>query len=141
MKTNNLTRAEIMAMTPRELDAAVAESFFLWRWITDRDDSGKRWLRPQLGAYYGAKSVPGNETMYFDVLPKYSADIAAAWTVHQKFAVFPIPIDATRYPSILLGVICNRLNTTLLSVDAMLFIEPQDICRAALIAKNEAAHE
>jgi len=73
------------AMSDRELDAAVAEKVFGWRWI--HEDSEQPWAVPYLVGPSSSVYYPTVHAKFPNVpksggdLPNYSTDIAAAWAV------------------------------------------------------------
>jgi hypothetical protein len=76
-----MTRDEIMALTGRELDAAVAELLFGWRWFVDSagNEVGEAWMySPEVAAKISADSgiVPASPgaPRYYSGIPSYSSN-------------------------------------------------------------------
>jgi len=132
-----LTRAEIMALSPQQLRLAVAE-LMGWKW-QDASSNFPGWksLKKSADDVYLGALITDKETHLYDILPNYSEDIAAAWTVHKKMAESRILSNA--YLRHLQDVVLARLGleyTTLL--DMLMLLEPIDFCRAALMAQQAA---
>lgn len=127
--TPNPTRAAIMAADLPTLRLWCAEYVMGWVWF--EYEGGTRYFRTPDNFTYGAIDVPGHEMLFFDVLPDYPADIAAAWTVHKKM------IDNPRYANELFKIVKDRVGPPKGALSWILDIEPQDICRAALLAVAE----
>lgn len=120
-----MTKEEILAMVPgRELDALVAERVMLLK----------------VNAKNGAFSVISD--IGRSGLKRYSNDISAAWEVVERmreriFSKRRIFLDNLQELTRYIGTIDRPVAWP----DVFWFVNPESICKAALLAVMEAAHE
>lgn len=114
----NVTREEIMQLTGRELDAAVAERVMGWK-RGDPKYGDMPWYPPGTGRYLGGGRMD---------LPEFSADIAAAWEVVEHLAT-PDEALMITYSKGTWVVAVGSVEASATSESA-----PEAICRAALLA-------
>jgi len=126
----------------REMDLLVAE---LMGWTNCRllKDADGNFQWENLTPYYGTigtgnppddrwrNAHPFTPRMRF---PDYSANITIAWSVHKFTHESWRFSQRTRYYDVLTKVMHNRLCAKVAWPDLLGFLEPEDICRAALKA-------
>ena len=138
---SNLTRAEILAMTPDQLRLAVAEYVFNASWSHGDGSVGSPLdlLQFQDGAVVAYRYY--SDVNYTMCVPDYPRDIAAAWTVHKLMSV-QIFSKRKRYFDELHHLVSKRMSVDLLVSwpDIFAHVEPEDFSRAALITVSEAAN-
>ena len=141
--------ADYSAMSDRELDAAVAEMVFGWRWI--HEDGEQPYAVPYLVG-------PGSSVYYptvhakFPNVPKsggdllnYSTDIAAAWEVVEKMRTngwFFSLADSIELPDFIARfTTCPPVGSPIPDHSAMNVSAPLAICLAALRAVGVSEQE
>lgn len=147
-----MTREEIMALSGRELDAAVAEHVMGWRprWV----EEPPYWMAwevelPNGDMLYGTivpKAVP--QPVWYDDrdgvrCPRFSTDIAAAWEVAERLTEFEIDdLDLTvEVGNVMEGWACWVYSGCEEVAEAREETAPLAICRAALLAVAERLGE
>lgn len=113
----------------REIDAEIAERIFGWTNVAPDCyvHDGKDWCGTDpsgTGGYYGT----GRK-----IVPHYSTDIARAWEVWTKVRTLPRS-KLSYFWTTLRGLVSLRIGQDYRITDATaaLFMEPEDICKAAL---------
>jgi hypothetical protein len=137
-----MTKDEIMKLEGRELDAAIAERLFGWKWLEVESSAGglvRIFRHPELFVYgaWGPKEEPIN---YYDTLPHYSTDIAAAWLVVEKMQ------EKRNCLSLTYGIFSGdfvfewKAEFRMVPKDGIAWADtaPLAICRAALLAVMES---
>jgi hypothetical protein len=116
---NTMTRDEILTMPAgRSMDVLVAELVLGWRKIHPDDDD---WVGMPPGVKW-AQDVS-----------HHSTDIVAAWAVHRAMCE-RLFSERRRYLDCLTEVVRTRVKASVAWPDVLVFIEPTDFCRAALLA-------
>jgi len=133
--TTFLTREDVLSLSGRELDAAVAERVMGWKWQEHGSGGTRRRLLWSPDGKCGCRrwENDGQEEI-LDDLPHYSTDIAAAWEVVEWMHEFGVQMwagydsDGNPFAAYNDGD-CHPY----LSADTV----PQAICRLALMAVSE----
>lgn len=122
----SMTRDDVMRLSGRELDAAVAEHVMGWK-RGDPKYGDMPWYPPGIGRYLGGGRLN---------LPKFSTDIAAAWEVVERLAEFEInDIEVTvEIRNVAEGWACWIHSGCEEIAEAREETAPLAICRAALLA-------
>ena len=114
----NVTREDVLSLSGRELDAAVAERVLGWK-RGDLRCGDMPWYPPGTGRYLGGGRMD---------LPEFSTDISAAWEVVEHLATPDEALTIT-YAKGTWVVAVGSVEVSATSESA-----PEAICRAALLA-------